>query len=264
MEKFKIPEGLYRCDKCGEYKGKVKAKDLNWDYYFDREKMEKSEEILSASCLCDGILCPKCKKNKIHRPISNSYDPETNTIEHWPYFTGMMGCRKCEEKINKELNTSKEDSRGVDMTGKDGITAFQLIGGPPLSRQKRVEKIKIFCDKCGKVAVTVSFYPEGEDKDYPRPALKISGWICNTTAYEFNEADLTKESLLRIATLLRQKKFKDLIRMDHDDIFGFFCHECGKNYCSNCWKDITPIFDGDFYDYTLATCPIGHRQEIND
>lgn len=94
----KVPEELHKCEKCGEYKGKVKKKDLNWDNSFNKEEAEKSEEYLTVSCLCDGILCPKCKKSKIHKPISNSYDEESNTIEHWPWFTGMRPCNECGEK----------------------------------------------------------------------------------------------------------------------------------------------------------------------
>jgi len=82
-EEVKIAEGLYKCGQCGGYKGKV---------------IDKDEECLTVSCLCDGILCPKCKKNKIHRPISNLYDSDTNTISHAPYFTGVMGCYECKEK----------------------------------------------------------------------------------------------------------------------------------------------------------------------
>jgi len=92
----KIPEGLVGCEVCGEYKGEIKEKDLNWnDLYFNKVGVEKSEEYLSVSCLCDGILCHKCKKNKIHRPISNSYDEIDNDIGHWPWFTGMMPCEEC-------------------------------------------------------------------------------------------------------------------------------------------------------------------------
>lgn len=122
MTKKEIPKGLYKCEVCGEYKGKVLKRDLNWgdddvdvvesikrvtgrdqndlekDLSAIRDAQRQSEEITTVSCLCDGILCPRCKKNKIHRPISNSYDPESNTIGHWPYFTGMMGCEKCRKK----------------------------------------------------------------------------------------------------------------------------------------------------------------------
>jgi len=95
-----VPKGLYRCEKCGEYKGVVKAKDLDWDYYFDKPAMEEKEEDIIASCLCDGILCPKCKKNKVRRPISNHYDIESNTIDHSPWFMGMMGCGECRKRKN--------------------------------------------------------------------------------------------------------------------------------------------------------------------
>ena len=90
-----IPKGLYKCEQCCEYKGKVMEKDLNWDGTFNKAEAEKSKEYLGVSCLCDGILCHKCKKNKIHRPTSNSYYADTNTIGHHPYFSGMKSCGEC-------------------------------------------------------------------------------------------------------------------------------------------------------------------------
>jgi hypothetical protein len=95
-----IPEGLYKCERCGEYKGKVMEKDLTWDNSFN--KTEKSEEYLTVSCLCDGILCNKCKKNKIHRPTSNSYNEEENNVLHHPYLSGIMDCGECKEKRSSE------------------------------------------------------------------------------------------------------------------------------------------------------------------
>jgi len=93
-----VPKGLYKCEQCGEYKGSVMEKDLNWDDSFNKAEAEKSKEYLGVSCLCDGILCRACKKNKIHRPISNSYDVDTNKIWHYPYFQGMKSCGECGEK----------------------------------------------------------------------------------------------------------------------------------------------------------------------
>jgi hypothetical protein len=90
-----IPKGLVKCEVCGEYKGKAMKKDLNWHDSFDKESKERSEEYIGVSCLCDGILCRRCMKNKIHRPVSNSYEEENNSIGHWPYFSGMMPCGEC-------------------------------------------------------------------------------------------------------------------------------------------------------------------------
>ncbi len=98
MANKKIPNGLSKCEICGEYKGRVVEKDLNWESYFDKENKKNSTEYLTVSCLCDGILCPKCKKNKIHRPISNYYYPEKNQIWHVPYFGGMIPCAECRER----------------------------------------------------------------------------------------------------------------------------------------------------------------------
>jgi hypothetical protein len=124
MTKKEIPKGLHKCEVCGEYKGKVLKRDLNWgnddidvvesikrvtgrdqselekSLSATRDAQRQSEEIITVSCLCDGILCPGCKKNKIHRPSSNSYDPESNTIGHWPgiTFAGQYLCGECRKK----------------------------------------------------------------------------------------------------------------------------------------------------------------------
>ena len=71
---------------------------------FGRENKEKSAQHLTVSCLCDGILCSKCKKNKIHRPISNYYDPKENRIWHVPYFGGMIPCAECRKDSTNLLN----------------------------------------------------------------------------------------------------------------------------------------------------------------
>ena len=92
-----------KCDKCGEYNGAVKKKI----FYEDRlPECEDGEKFITVRCLCNGMLCSKCKINKINRPVSNSYCPESNTIEHWPWFTGWMHCRECriKEKENNKLN----------------------------------------------------------------------------------------------------------------------------------------------------------------
>lgn len=91
---FPIPKGLIKCPICGEYKGKTKAKNLNWDYPSGIDL----NKIISTSCLCDGITCPKCHITKIHKPVSNQYDQETNTIWHSPWFAAQAGCDNCRKK----------------------------------------------------------------------------------------------------------------------------------------------------------------------
>ncbi len=91
---LQIPHGLVKCPVCSEYKGKTKAKNLNWDYPSGIDP----NQIISISCLCDGIICPKCNITKIHKPISNQYDQETNSIWHSPWFAAQAGCQKCRNK----------------------------------------------------------------------------------------------------------------------------------------------------------------------
>ena len=94
-----VPNGLSRCPVCGEYKGSARAGDLNWNF---PPLAPDPESSIKVTCLCDGILCRRCKRNKIHRPISNSYSPASNSIGHWPYFSGLLPCDECREKEERE------------------------------------------------------------------------------------------------------------------------------------------------------------------
>ncbi len=87
------PPGLTRCPVCGEYRGSILARYLDWNV----EPLDASglDEEIDVSCLCEGILCRRCEKNRIHRPISNSYDPGTNTILHHPWFSYLKPCSAC-------------------------------------------------------------------------------------------------------------------------------------------------------------------------
>jgi len=109
----KIPEGIVKCDKCGEYKGKVKKKDLNWNSLISEEA---GEEYVTASCICDGILCPKCKKNKIRRPGSNEYDVEENEIWHSPILPCTRVCDEC--RASKEVVKEKKLVAMISTSGK--------------------------------------------------------------------------------------------------------------------------------------------------
>jgi hypothetical protein len=96
MNEHKIPKGFTRCSACGEYNGVANMKDLNWEGSAF-EEAEESEECFSVTCLCHGIPCPKCKKNKIHRPISNSYDEKSNSGWHYPLVFGHETLRRMSE-----------------------------------------------------------------------------------------------------------------------------------------------------------------------
>lgn len=87
-----IPGSLVKCAVCGEYRGTAKMKELNWNSLLEEDR---GDDIVAFSCLCQGILCPRCKRNRIHRPISNTYSPETNSLMHYPYFSGIVGCAEC-------------------------------------------------------------------------------------------------------------------------------------------------------------------------
>lgn len=96
---YPIPAGFTRCATCGEFTGTTSARNLCWN---DGGALDHPAEI-RVRCLCEGIPCERCKINKIHRPVSNSYDPKTNSIEHWPYFSGMIPCGECKERKDRLL-----------------------------------------------------------------------------------------------------------------------------------------------------------------
>jgi hypothetical protein len=91
-DKPPVPAGYVRCDVCNEYNGTTDASNLSWN-----SSPPPTGEII-VTCLCYGIPCPKCKAKLIHRPITNSYDPDANKIWHSPYFAGMIPCSECRAK----------------------------------------------------------------------------------------------------------------------------------------------------------------------
>lgn len=137
----KLPGSIAKCEVCGEYRGEAKKKDINFTVPF---RGEEGEQYISVSCFCDGISCPKCKKNKIHRPISNSYDPESNEIWHRPYFSGMRVCDECEKekalaKNNNLLENGGEDTSIMKLPGFK--KANFSVSGKTSENKKRGENI---------------------------------------------------------------------------------------------------------------------------
>jgi hypothetical protein len=61
-------------------------------------------------CICDGILCRRCKINRIHRPISNVWD-ERGGFGHIPYFAAMASCNECRAKQEAEEAAAQEKRR---------------------------------------------------------------------------------------------------------------------------------------------------------
>jgi len=92
-----IPRGLTLCPICGEYRGKVRARDLNWRGS-DAEEEIACDKLVGVSCLCSGIRCPRCRGVMIHRPGSNSYMPGGNYILHNPILPAEPLCDDCRRK----------------------------------------------------------------------------------------------------------------------------------------------------------------------
>ena len=91
-----IPAGLRKCGQCGEYKGRGIVPSYRYDLL----------EIVLVRCLCEGIVCHHCRKNAIHRPISNYYVEATGPVLHVPYFGCISPCQECWERANEQLKPS--------------------------------------------------------------------------------------------------------------------------------------------------------------
>jgi hypothetical protein len=98
-----VPPGLFRCPVCNEYRGFIDIDDLS---VHSRCK----GDFLTVQCICDGILCPRCKINRIHRPISNVWS-ERGGFGHVPYFAAMGYCNECRAKREAEAAASKAAKR---------------------------------------------------------------------------------------------------------------------------------------------------------
>jgi len=116
---IRIPEGIVQCATCGEYRGRCRKGDLKHGYSAEdlagiparyakviaegADLMRPPDEaMIEVSCLCDGIVCPKCKKGRMHRPISNYYDARHNDVWHFPWFYFYRGCDECAAKRHAE------------------------------------------------------------------------------------------------------------------------------------------------------------------
>ncbi len=78
-----VPEGLETCPTCGEFRGVTQIVD------------EDGSQRVAVSCLCDGVVCTRCRKGRRHRPISNYYDERSGKVIHVPHFTGWATCPEC-------------------------------------------------------------------------------------------------------------------------------------------------------------------------
>ncbi len=92
-----IPPTLQLCPKCGEYYGKVHAREL--------ANGKDEDFVWDISCACHGRPCEVCGR-MAHPPGSNFYEPETNTAWHRFYLTWIMGVR-CRRACKKSPENMK-------------------------------------------------------------------------------------------------------------------------------------------------------------
>jgi hypothetical protein len=97
-----VPPGLSRCPVCNQYRGTIEIDD---ESVHSRKKGDSTE----VQCICDGILCSRCKVNRIPRPISNQWG-ERRGFGHVPYFVAMLPCKECRAKEDAAYAARKRES----------------------------------------------------------------------------------------------------------------------------------------------------------
>ena len=75
---------LRRCSQCGELTGEAFVDDP-WE----------GPVYIPVLCLCEGIVCSRCRRRAIRRPISNFYDEATGRVIHTPWFGYLVPCLDC-------------------------------------------------------------------------------------------------------------------------------------------------------------------------
>jgi hypothetical protein len=123
------------------------------------------------------------------------------------------------------------------------------------------------CGACGDVAAVVRAVSAGEATDMGPPlGLQVEArdgtvvdcfggtvWkAANAAIYEDVRAILSGEAPDPVA----------LRRVDWE-LIPFYCSECRQNYCRADWRPDV-LFGETHYDCTMATCPSGHQQMIDD
>ena len=97
-----VPPGLSRCPVCNQYRGTIGIDD-------ESIHSRKKGDSLEVQCICDGILCSRCKVNRILRPGTNSWG-ERGGFGHTPYFVAGLPCRACWEKDRAALAARETES----------------------------------------------------------------------------------------------------------------------------------------------------------
>lgn len=118
MEKSRLPAGFERCAVCGEFNGATEARNLSWG---GSSSPPSPTTIVTVSCLCKGVPCQRCKKNLVHRSGSNTYYEASNSVEHAPWFAGMMPCRPCHDLESSKAVTNAPRVAVKEIQGKPQV-----------------------------------------------------------------------------------------------------------------------------------------------
>ena len=100
-----VPPGLSRCPVCNQYRGTIGIDD-------ESIHSRKKGDSLEVQCICDGILCPRCKVNRTLRPGTNQWG-DRGGFGHTSYLAAGLPCRECWAKDQAAYAACKRESEGL-------------------------------------------------------------------------------------------------------------------------------------------------------
>lgn len=120
--------------------------------------------------------------------------------------------------------------------------------------------VTLACERCGRAAAEITLIPAEVGSAAPwsqGDRLERTDFLGPVTQFG------PYAVLLPLFELVARRDF-DAARERDADLVSFFCWQCRRVYCDQCWTGHRMTFDDGFYDCMYATCPEGHEQMIDD
>lgn len=111
--------------------------------------------------------------------------------------------------------------------------------------------MEIPCSICGNVAVVIT--------------QEQSGIFINSALRRFSLHSSSPEVISALLQDLKEGKFQKvhqaLLKVSNG--LDYYCPDCDRFYCADHYE-VIPQFEEGWYDFSMATCPYGHRRIMDD
>lgn len=117
------------------------------------------------------------------------------------------------------------------------------------------------CKKCGAIALEVTLIPS--DAAHPLQNQKVAALLLATHKNSDQEQKtINPAEFEKLTKCLNKSDFVGLKQLSNTALI--YCTTCKGLYCWADWSNKEGVYEDSLYDHTEATCPQGHRQQIDD